>query len=152
MHKTGIILFAIAVFVGPSICLTGSASSDAGKSIVADDLKPVCENFIRQISHGDKDAFNLIWKNMVTPPEASAGRETEAQRQAEELRFAEGRYGKYLGCELVQEKNSGNSLRKYVYLAKYEKNVLQWTVILYRPHGEWKILSFLWTAPGDSLF
>lgn len=149
MHKIAIILAATLTLVGASVCITGAASSDAGKIAASDDMKPLCEDFIRELSNGNKDAFDLIWKRMTRPEEAKHA--IDAQRQAADIRYAGEKLGKYLGCELVQEKHSGNSLRKYIYAAKYEKDVLQWTVVLYRPQDEWKIVSFRWTPPGDSL-
>lgn len=151
MRKIGIIFAVAFSLAGAGVCLTSTASVDVKKNGVgSNDLKPVCENFIGQLSRGDKDAFNLLWKNMAAPEEARSA--IDAQRQAAELRYAEEKLGKYLGCELVQEKTSGTSLRKYIYLGKYEKHAIQWTVILYRPNDEWKILSFVWTRLDDSPF
>ena len=55
----------------------------------------------------------------------------------------------------MEEKKISNTLCRYTFLAKYEKNVICWWFTLYRPHDEWKFLYFHWIDnPGavDSLF
>jgi hypothetical protein len=68
------------------------------------------------------------------------------------LKAFRGTYGEPLGWELVQENRANETLRRYVYLFKYETNVLCWAFIFYRPHNDWKLISWHYSESLDSLW
>jgi hypothetical protein len=143
MNKIGIALAGIALLVGVSICLTGAAHSDAGADAAPDKLRQLCENILNQSSRGEKKGFDLVAENMAYRATSILDKEiwnASAHRQIGEMLDFQGKYGAFLGCELAEEKNFTSTLRRYVYLAKYEQNVMCWTFTFYRPHDEWKIL------------
>ena len=49
--------------------------------------------------------------------------------------------GKPIGWELVREQRVNETLRRYIYLVKYESGAVCWEFIFYRPHDAWR----LWT-------
>jgi len=143
MHKIGIALAGAAFLVGLSICLAGAGRSDARANAAPDSLKQLCENIVNQASRGEKKGFDLLTENMAYRATSTLDKElwnANAQRQIAELFDFQGKCGAFLACELVEEKDLAASLRRYVFLAKYEQNVMRWTFLFYRPHDEWKIL------------
>ena len=68
------------------------------------------------------------------------------------MRWYNDTFGEFLGLELVEETKVGNSLRKYAYVANYEKAPTRWEVVVYRPREEWKILAWKVSDDLDFLF
>lgn len=77
-------------------------------------------------------------------------------------RFASGVYlslqgvkdagGVPIGWELVREYRVNETLRRYVYLIKYEKGVLCWQFMFYRPHDVWRLDSCPFNSNLDPLW
>jgi hypothetical protein len=144
MKKTGIVLAAAAVLIGVSICLIGVAHSDTNTNVASDSLKRLCESIVSQAGRGEKKGFDLFRENMAFRPTTALDKElydSAARRQMAEMLDFQEKCGSFLGCELAEEKNLTSTLRRYVYLTKYERSVMRWTFVFYRPHEEWKILS-----------
>jgi hypothetical protein len=142
MNKIGIAIAGVVVLVGVSFCLSGVAHSDAGAA--PDPLKQLCESIIDQAARGEKKGFDLFQENMANRPTTTFDKElwnASARRQLGEMGEFQEKFGPFLGCEQMEEKNLTSTLRRYVYLAKYERNVVRWTFVFYRPHDEWKILA-----------
>jgi hypothetical protein len=150
MYKVGFVLTAIVVFVGAFVCLTRGAHSDAGTNSASDNLKQVCENIVNHACHADEKGFHLLFENILGPP-SDEERELLAQQILEDFLTYRRGFGEFLGPELIEEKSITNTIRKYIYLAKYERNVVFCTFILYSPHNEWKILSFNWKFGSDAV-
>lgn len=153
MRRVGVV-FAVAVIVGVAWAAR-VAQSDTESQKPTDDLKQLCDKIVDRISQGDTKGFSLYWQNMSCPPPAGVDRELDAARQLRELSALQKQWGKYLGCELIQEKDAGQSLGRYVFLGKYERGVTVWTFLVYRSQDDWKILSMygsLQTNAVNSLF
>jgi hypothetical protein len=144
MKKIGVVLVAIAALVGVSICLAGVAHSHADTNVAPDSLKQLCESIVSQSSRGEKKGFDLFLENMACRPTSPLDKElfnAAARRQMAEMLDFQEKCGAFLGCELAEEKDLTGTLRRCIYVAKYERNVMRWTFIFYRPHDDWKILS-----------
>lgn len=97
--------------------------------------KEFTEAFLGVLINGRAyDAFAMI-KSTVPDLEA----EIEAARQSTEQRFESIRptFGKPIGWELVQTRSLGQSMIRYDYLLKFEKNALQFRVLYYKPKNVW---------------
>lgn len=136
------IMIALAV-VGACLAAQARAQNDAAPP--PGDLKQVCQDGLTQASRGDAKGFALLWQHAIAPPATADELDAQARNQTQQLLAIQEQEGAFLGCELASEKQTGNTLRRYVYLAKYEKNVICWSFILYRPHDPWKILSYNYT-------
>ena len=137
------------------VCLMGGARPDGDAAGSSGDLKQVCQDGLTQASRGDAKGLSLLWQHTTTSLTSGDEQNTQAHNQIEQLAAFQEQYGTFLGCELAEEKKVTNTLCRYVYLAKYERNVICWSFTLYRPQDEWKILYFNWTdnaAAIDSLF
>ena len=47
--------------------------------------------------------------------------------------------GNYYGYELIAERNLGENLKLASFMAKYDRQPIRWTFILYRPNDTWQV-------------
>ncbi len=62
------------------------------------------------------------------------------------------RFGKSLGYDFVEEEQLGESLVQYVYLQKFEKHILVWRFIFYKPNQEWLLNTWYFNGDVKPLF
>ena len=62
------------------------------------------------------------------------------------------RFGKSLDYDFVSEERVGTSLVQYVYLQKFERHVMVWRFIFYKPKNEWMLNTFYFNDQVRSLF
>ncbi len=62
------------------------------------------------------------------------------------------RFGKSLGYDFVEEEQLGKSLVQYVYLQKFEKHVMVWRFIFYKPNDEWLLNTWYFNDQVQPLF
>jgi hypothetical protein len=114
--------------------------------------KAVCEKFLLYILQGKtSEAFavsraaggrggdDLQWSDLVSS--------THAQ-----LIEVKHKYGEPLGWELVREYRVNETLRRYVYLFKYDSGVLHWEFVFYRPRNDWRLTAVHFDATLDALW
>ena len=144
MNKIAIALSGIVVLVGVSFCLSSGTHSDSVAKAPPDGIERVCETIVDHACRGEKDALDLINENTISRPTSTSQKELqEATWRNQKAGFADlqEKFGPYLGCELAEQKDISGSVRERVYVAKYQRNVMRWTFVLYRPRDKWKILS-----------
>ena len=119
--------------------------------------KAVCEKFLLYIlqdktsdafavsrTAGIKGGDDLEWSHLVST--------TDSQ-----LIEAKHKYGEPLGWELVREYRVNETLRRYVYLFKYDSGLLHWEFVFYRPRNDWRLtflhfddtLDAVWSSSGS---
>jgi hypothetical protein len=134
------------------VCLSHGANPEpAAKptpdAVKQDAIKQVCEDIVNGMSRGDKKVQELgalllkHWGTFRGKPEEEE--ELGRQRIREFAAYKE-RCGEYLGCELVEKRDVGSSLCRYVFVAKYELHVVRWSFVVYRARNEWKIIRMFW--------
>jgi hypothetical protein len=99
---------------------------------------------VSQVSRGKKKGYELLVVSMIWKPKSAFDKdilEVRTQGEVQQALALLAENGPFLGCELAEEEDIGNSLRKCVYIAKFERTATRWTFILYRPHDEWKIFN-----------
>lgn len=149
MSRIGVAAAAIVVLAGLSLCLNTITRSDAAAKTSPEPIEQLCETIVTHACRGEKDASDLILKSVLSrPTSAWEGEQFDARghNQMTQLADAVKQVGAYLGCELIEQKTVGNSVRVCVFVAKFERNTQRWTFVLYRPHDEWKILGvkYMW--------
>jgi hypothetical protein len=106
------------------------------------DLKPFTDKIMEMVVKGEiKKAFNTI-KPYITTSDAelqAAAQNSETQR----IQLAE-RYGSPVGYEFIGQKKVGDSLVRFIYLEKLEKQGLIWAFYFYKSKTGWVINSFVW--------
>jgi hypothetical protein len=144
MNRIGIALAGAVVLVGGSYCVSSVAHSSNAVKTPPDGLAQVCENVVISASRGEKSALDLTNENSAWRPKSAWEKELQEVRYQNQLRDLAGfqeRFGAFLGCEFVEQKDLSASVRICTYLAKYEQITIRWTFLLYRPHDKWKILN-----------
>jgi hypothetical protein len=106
------------------------------------DLKPFTDKVMEMVIKGEiKKAFAAI-KPYITTSDAelqAAAQNSETQR----VQLAE-RYGAPIGYEFIGQKKVGDSLVRFIYLEKLEKQALIWAFYFYKSKTGWVINSFVW--------
>ena len=62
------------------------------------------------------------------------------------------RFGRAIGYDFVTVEKIGDSLRQFVYLQKFEKNVLIWRFVFYKPQNRWLLNTFYFDDKVQLLF
>jgi hypothetical protein len=144
MNKIGIALAGVVALVGVTMCLSIVTQLDAAAKEAPDTLHQMCASLITHSARGDKDVLIFVNQSFASPPTSAWQKELQevaSRNQAAQLVDFQKEYGAFLGCELSEQKDLSGSVRLCVYMARYEKNVIRWTFVCYRPHGEWKFLA-----------
>lgn len=94
-------------------------------------------------------AFNLMKPYVIIPD--TELQSVALQSQALRDQFAS-RYGKSIGYELIEEKKSGGSLLRLIYIEKTAKHALPWTFYFYKSPDGWVLNSFDWNDQIQGAF
>ncbi len=143
MGRIGIAFAGVVVLIGASLCLSGVATPKPTAKVETVGVDEVCRRIVDLASRADKKGLDLLQRNLASQPASTMAR--EPQEGGERIFFGQlagfqDRYGAFLGCDLAEQEDLSNSVRECVYMAKYQKNVIRWTFLCYRPHDKWKIL------------
>jgi hypothetical protein len=157
MNKIGIALAAVVFLVGVSFCLSSVTHSEpaAKEKDSPDSLHQMCESLITRTVRGDIDVLAFLNHNSTWQPSSAWQKELQeatSRNQAAQLVDFQKEYGAFLGCELSEQKDLSGSVRLCTYMARYERNVIRWTSVCYRPHSEWKFLAVRFKPVMADLF
>lgn len=70
----------------------------------------------------------------------------------EQLPAMDQRFGASIGWDFVTVEKVGEALRQYVYLQKFERHVMVWRFIFYRPRDKWMLDTFYFDDRVQLLF
>ena len=137
---------AVVVFVLAGV---GYATRDDASS--AGEPKSICEEALRSIAKGDlQEGFAVFRKHQLRPPTDEEW-ESVVRGVAQQVQLASAKLGKPLGYEWVRESKVNGSLRKYIYLVKYERDVQRWVFVFYRPDKAWRLFRVDWDQNVDAI-
>jgi hypothetical protein len=126
--------------VGAAVGQPQGRRLDPKQIATRDQTKEFSQEFLRILVTGRPyDAFAMM---KATVPDLEA--ELEMTRQSTEQRFEAVRpsFGKPIGWELIQTRTLGESLVRYDYIVKFEKNAMHCRLQYYKPRQVW-IPSFI---------
>jgi hypothetical protein len=135
---------AAAIFLFIST-VAGAATLDSKEAAVE-----LADNIMKKVVAGDVDGGFLLMKPYLIIPESEFTVMTEQTKL--QLPMIQGRFGKTLGYEFVSEQMVGKSLLKVVHIQKYEKHIMRWNFIFYRPNGKWVLNTFTFDDNIRSMF
>ena len=134
-------MFKMFIATG-AIAAVLAVAANNNPSGATDDTKKLCEEILNFAGQKEYDkCFSAIREQVVNPMPDDEFKEW-SKAQSLSLEGFNTKYGAVIGNELVAEKKFNEILRKYVYIAKYDKTIICWSFIFYRPHDKWKILAF----------
>lgn len=134
MLKMFIATGAIAAVIAAAFNLNPSGATDDAKNLCDEVL-----NFLGQKEYAK--CFSSIREQSLNPMSDDEFNDW-SNAQSRSLEAFNTKYGSLIGNELVEEKKFNETLRKYIYITKYDKTILCWSFIFYRPHDKWKVLTF----------
>lgn len=112
--------------------------------------KEFCDDFLTLMIEGDiEKAFDMIGKEWPFSISEIQSLESSTIKQLDSVK---GRYGKILGYELIKEEKIKESFLKYTYIMKYEKHIIRWKFIFYKPEDKWLLNSFNFDDSINELF
>jgi hypothetical protein len=101
------------------------------------ECKKLCENFVQLMVKGETNkAFEAI-KPFWPLPESEIA--TLQMQTTSQLNTVAPRFGGIVGYEFISEEKVGNFILRYTYVVKYQKHIIRWVFILYKPQNAWVI-------------
>lgn len=127
-------------------------------NVVADDLgfskqeqtRDFCENFLSfMVEEEIERAFDLVENEWPFSISEIQNLESSTIKQ---LNSVKSRYGEIVGYELIEEEKIKDSFIKYTYVMKYEKHIIRWKFIFYKPESSWILNTFNFDDSINKLF
>lgn len=112
--------------------------------------KEFCNRFLTFMVQEETDkAFDLVENEWPFSISEIQSLESSTIKQLDSVK---GRYGKILGYELIKEEKIKDTFIKYTYVMKYEKHIIRWKYIFYKPEEKWILNSFNFDDSINKLF
>jgi len=141
---TGVRICAAALFLGWASCvsaeplkLTGEARELAHAALVAIGEKSASEGF---------DMLRPGWLQSNADID-----DFEYETIRHRLRMPD-KGGKWLGVEFIREQMVGESLYQATFIEKFEKTVMGWMFVFYRPGDVWKLRGIIVSDEVETMF
>ncbi len=99
------------------------------------EAKDLTKRFMLLISLGQIESAFSELKDFIVIPHSEL--EALAQRIKMQMPLYLSRYGKGVGSEFISEASAGGSVYKLIYIQKFERHVLRWQFIYYKPKTQW---------------
>ncbi len=145
--KTKLTLFLIMTFV--LIITFNTAAEDIGFA-QRSQTKDFCDSFLNLMVEEDiEQAFDMVEKEWPFSISEIQSLESSTIKQLDSIK---GRFGKILGYELIKEDKIKESFIKYTYVMKYEKHIIRWKFIFYKPEDKWILNSLNFDDSINKLF
>ncbi|MDD1782873.1 hypothetical protein LRP49_16995 [Enterovibrio sp. ZSDZ35] len=92
--------------------------------------------------------------NLMRPyiPISKAEFNAEVARVAVQQPAINARFGKSIGFDFISQQVLGDSMIQYTYLQKFEKHVMVWRFIFYKPYDGWILNTFDFNDQVKQLF
>jgi hypothetical protein len=110
----------------------------------------LCEKFLQKIVNNQiKEAFDFIKPHSQIP-------ESEVDKLAlqtlKQLELVKPRFGNILGFEFLKEEIIKQTFARYTFFIKYQKTVVRWIFLFYKPQDTWGINAISWDDKIQALF
>ncbi|MDO8682998.1 MAG: hypothetical protein Q7N50_05890 [Armatimonadota bacterium] len=126
----------VAVFI-LLVCTTiGEAASLDSKEAA----RKLTDQVMAKVASGDLDGGLLLLKPYLIIPDSEF--KVMLEQTKLQLPAIQGRFGKIIGSEFINEKMIGKSLLQIIQLQKFQKHAMRWRFIFYSPDGKWVLNTF----------
>ena len=149
-------VFGLAVVVGLSTSVYGADKAAKPESATVqlnsvEDVQRICDKAVDLLSHDKiEEGLRLLESNRLGHDEPQSKGFTDNARKV--LHGLRARYGKGLGYHLVRENTFADFLHRREYLCKFERHLIYFELVLYKPGDRWWIYSVnLHSQPDDYL-
>jgi hypothetical protein len=143
-----------ALILGSALLLTGangSAPQTPPALRTEGDIQDLCENALSHIVDGDVAQGIAILRPYALSISKSDMDSLENQLlgQADTIKES---YGDPIGYVLISRVNLKDTVLKTVYVVKYERHLIRWTFIFYKPYDSWILDFFNYDDSIEDLF
>ncbi|HPU86983.1 MAG TPA: hypothetical protein PL088_01245 [Spirochaetota bacterium] len=133
-----------------TIALVVAATAQANTLGAKQDTRRIADEFMKKIQTGDFDAaFGGIKIFFPIPEDEFNNLVTQTKNQ---FQMVKNRFGTTIGYELFKEESIKDLMVKYTYIMKFEKHIIRWMFIFYKPTQGWLLNWFHWDDKIDALF
>ena len=103
------------------------------------EAQQLCEAFLKEVIAGDvESAFAVVTPHMPLPESELSSLELQTIKQ---LGLIGPRFGKVISYKFVKEENVGDFIVRYTFVEQFDRHVLRWTFLFYRPQNGWLLNS-----------
>ena len=127
------ILIILMFFLYAAVVQAATLDSEEAASKLVDQA-------MAKIGSGDLEGGLLLVKPYVAIPDAEFNVMLEQANL--QMPLLQGRIGKSLSAEFINERAVGRSLFQIVYLQKFERHALRWRFLFYSANGKWSLNAF----------
>ena len=143
MKKAVIAIVILIVFSANAFAL------DVGFLSVRE-MQDYCERILSHLLGGDLDsAFELIKSQWLFDP---AEIDSVWEQTATQLGGLQDRFGDILAVSEVGSERVGELVIRFTYVIKYERHIVRWLFVFYKPRTKWILNSFKWDDSIGELF
>jgi hypothetical protein len=142
------------VILGSSLLLSGATRSESQAPPplrTEGDIQDLCENALSHIVDGEVAKGIAVLRPYALSISKSDMDSLENQLlgQAETIKES---YGDPIGYVLISRVNLKDTVLKTVYVVKYERHLIRWTFIFYKPYDSWILDFFNYDDSIEDLF
>jgi len=143
-----------ALILGAAVLLTGATSPDsqAPPALRTEkDVQSLCENALSHIVNGDLAEGVATLRPYATNISKDDVDSLENQLLGQEGTIRQS-YGDAIGSVLISRENLKDTILKVVYVVKYERHLIRWSFIFYKPYDSWILDYFNYDDDIEALF
>ena len=115
------------------------------------DVQNLCENVLSQVVNGELEKGIATLRPYAIGISKEDMDSLENQFLGQEGTIRES-YGDPIGYVLISKENLKDTILKTVYVVKYERHLIRWTFIFYKPYDSWVLDYFNYDDRIDALF
>jgi uncharacterized membrane protein len=112
--------------------------------------RKLTDQVMTMVASGDIEGGLILMKPYLIVPESEFNVMLEQAKL--QLPIIQGRFGKTVGIEFIDEKMSGKSLLQIIQIQKFEKHAMRWRFTFYNPKGKWVLNTFNFDDKINLLF
>ena len=114
------------------------------------EMREYCERILSHLQGGDVDsAFELIKSQWLFD---QAEIDSVWEKTANQLAGLQNRFGDSLAVSEVGNERVGELAIRFTYVIKYERHIIRWLFVFYKPRTKWILNSFKWDDSISELF
>jgi hypothetical protein len=146
--------FLAAALLGVLLLLLAASLSDSQAPAplhTEKDVQNLCENALSHIVNGDVEEAIAALRPYATNISKDDVDSLENHLLGQESTIRDN-YGVPIGYVLISRENLMDTILKAVYVVKYERHLIRWSFIFYKPYDSWILDYFNYDDSIEDLF
>ncbi len=151
MRKSRLVLAALVVAFLASCASDRAFAQDAPLLRSESDVQDLCDRALSNIVNGDISQGIGVLRPYATSISKEDVDALEAQITGQTPTIQKN-YGQPLGYLLISKDNLRDTVMRMTYIVKYQKHLIRWNFIFYKPVDSWVLDYFNYDDSIDALF